>query len=60
MNANKMTAPPIVMIFLSRVLPQGVNRWANIIAAVIRRASSAMGTFRRITNLSFEAQNALV
>ena len=26
---------PIVMIFLSRVLKHGVNRWANIIAAVI-------------------------
>ena len=26
---------PIVMIFLARILPRGVNRWANIVAAVI-------------------------
>jgi hypothetical protein len=26
---------PIAMIFLSRVLKYGVNRWANIIAAAI-------------------------
>ena len=30
-----LMAIPIVMIFLSRVLKRGVNRWANIIAAVI-------------------------
>ena len=30
-----MMAIPIVMIFLSRVLKHRVNRWANIIAAVI-------------------------
>jgi hypothetical protein len=26
---------PIVMIFLSRVLPHKINRWANIIASII-------------------------
>lgn len=26
---------PIVMIFVARVLPRGVNRWANIAAAII-------------------------
>jgi hypothetical protein len=30
-----LMAIPIVMIFLSRVLRRPVNRWANIIAAVI-------------------------
>ncbi|MBW7882617.1 MAG: hypothetical protein H3C34_08260 [Caldilineaceae bacterium] len=30
-----LMAIPIVMIFLSRVLERRVNRWANIIAAVI-------------------------
>jgi uncharacterized membrane protein len=30
-----LMAIPIVMIFLSRVLPHRVNRWANILAAII-------------------------
>jgi len=30
-----LTAIPIVMIFLSRVLKYRINRWANIIASVI-------------------------
>jgi hypothetical protein len=35
---------PIAMIVLSRVLPQRVNRWANIVAAVITIAYVAGGS----------------
>ena len=34
---------PIAMIFLSRVLKYGVNRWANIIASVITIAFVILG-----------------
>lgn len=33
--AAVLNAIPIVMIYLARVLRPGVNRWANIVAAVI-------------------------
>ena len=33
--AAVLNAIPIVMIYLSRVLPPRVNRWANIVAAVL-------------------------
>lgn len=35
LGAAIMMALPITMIFLSRVLRQGVNRWANIVVGVI-------------------------
>lgn len=42
--ANIMTEIPIIMVLLSRVLPYGLNRWANIIAG-IAGIGSVIGTF---------------
>ena len=41
-----LTEIPIAMIVLSRVLRRGVNRWANIVAAVITIAYVAGGSTR--------------
>jgi hypothetical protein len=39
---------PIAMILLSRLLPQGINRWANVVAAafmaLVQLASLTVGT----------------
>ena len=44
--AAMLTEIPIAMIVLSRVLRRGVNRWANIVAAVITIAYVAGGSTR--------------
>ena len=46
---------PIVMIFLSRVLKYGVNRWANIIASVITIAFVILGGSADIVYIFFAA-----
>ncbi|MFC1879414.1 DUF6326 family protein [Chloroflexota bacterium] len=46
---------PIVMIFLSRVLKYGVNRWANIIASVITIAFIIIGGSLDLVYIFFAA-----
>jgi len=36
---------PIAMVFLSRILPYRINRWANIIAALIKTLAVAASMF---------------
>ena len=44
---------PIAMIFLSRVLKYGANRWANIIASVITTAFVILGGSANLVYLFF-------
>ena len=46
---------PIAMIFLSRVLKYGANRWANIIASVITIAFVILGGSTELSYIFFAA-----
>jgi hypothetical protein len=46
---------PIVMIFLSRVLAYGANRWANILASVITIAFVILGGSATLVYVFFAA-----